>query len=522
MRRALVILVGALGLLLALPIVALQGLKTESARRRIAGALTDAMGRPVSLGRLSVTLLPTPSLRAAAVRIGNADSAGQPSITASELRIVPRLRSLLPGRSLSIAEAQLDSLVITVRRDSSGRWLLPLPQRSGSGTAGRGPIALTDLRFSDGALRIYDDRLREQGTGRVTTITNLTATVRAAGGQITASPLSGRLGETEVTGAMLMRREGAVLQLRSETIRPADVPAFLALMGVTAHPRIAIAGRAPFEMKVVAAPRFASYVVTGNASAARMRVGDLDLEQVRTPFRLERKTLTLNPIAFTAYGGRESGTVTVDLHQRPPRYTVRSSLVNLDVRRALTATTTVQNVLHGRARVSGDVRGQGYGTTAVQKSLAGTVRFELTDGVIRGFPVLASIGRALGATAQAGENTAFESLTGSATIAGGRAHTRDLVIRSGDLLLAGEGTIRFDRSLDLRMIATLSPALSSRLGSHLGLFNHLADSQGRISLPLTVRGTAAAPKISVNVRAVAERELPDIVRRGILKLLQPN
>jgi hypothetical protein len=323
-----------------------------------------------------------------------------------------------------------------------------------------------------------------------------------------------------VTGAMLMRPDGAVLELRSGSIEPDDVPSFLALMGVTAHPRIIIAGRAPFAMKVVAAPRFASYVVTGNASADRMKVGDLDLERVRTPFRLERKILTLEPIEFLAYGGREHGTVSVDLRGRVPRYTVRSSLVDLDVRRALAATTNVTNVLHGAARVSGNLRGEGYGTAAVQRSLAGTIRFDLTDGVIRGFPALSAIGRALGATAQAGENTAFERLTGSATLGGGRARTRDLVIQSGELLLAGEGTIGFDRTLDLRMVATLSPALSSRLGGRLGLLTRLADRQGRISLPLTVRGTAAAPRISVDIRAVAKQELPDIVRRGLVELLE--
>ena len=221
---------------------------------------------------------------------------------------------------------------------------------------------------------------------------------------------------------MLMRPEGAVLRLRSDSIKPSDVPAFLALLGVTSHPPITIAGHAPFEMKLVAAPRFASYVVTGKAAAERMRVGKLDLERVETPFRLERKTLTLTPITFMAYGGQEHGSVTVDLRSRVPRYSIRSSLVNLDVRRALTATTSVKNLLHGQARVSGDLSGQGYGTSAVQQSLAGTVRFELTDGVIRGFPALAAIGRALGATAEAGENTAFESLSGRQRwAAGGRA-----------------------------------------------------------------------------------------------------
>jgi uncharacterized protein involved in outer membrane biogenesis len=522
MRRALIVLLGTLVLGVALLLGALQGLKTDTARRRIGVALSNALGQPVTLGRLSVTLLPTPALTAGAIRIGSADSAGQPAITAAALRVVPRLSSLIPGRGLTIAAAELDSLVITVRRDSAGRWLLPLPRRGPSDTARRAAIGLPELAFDHGAIRIYDERVREDGGAHLTTITDVAATVRAAEGRISASPLSGRLGATTVSGAMLMRPDGAVLELKSESLQPVDVPAFLALMGMSSHPRISIAGRAPFQMKVVAAPRFASYVVTGNASAERMRVGDLDLEQVRTPFRMDRKTLTLNPIAFTAYGGRERGTVTVDLHQRPPRYTVRSSLVNLDVRRALTATTNVKNVLHGQARVSGDLRGQGYGTTAVQKSLAGTVRFELTDGIIRGFPALASIGRALGATAQAGENTAFESLTGSATIGGGRARTRDLVIRSGELLLAGEGTIGFDRTLDLRMVATLSPALSARLGGHLGLLNRLADERGILSLPLRVRGTAGAPKISVDVRAVAKQEFPDLVRRGLLELFQRN
>ena len=78
----------------------------------------------------------------------------------------------------------------------------------------------------------------------------------------------------------------------------------------------------------------------------------------------------------------------------------------------------------------------------------------------------------------------------------------------------------FDRTLDLRLIATLSPALSSRLGGRLGLLNRLADDQGRISLPVMVRGTMGAPRISVDVRAVAKQELPDIVRRGLLELIQ--
>src|SRR5687767_2569180 len=151
MRRLLLVLLGGVALLLALLLAGLKSLETEGARRRIAAALSEAMGQPVALGRLSVTLLPKPALAARAIRIGDADSAGQPGISASELRVVPRLRSLLPGRDLAIAEAELDSVVITARRDSTGRWLLPLPTRSRSDTARAGraaAIGLADLRIA--------------------------------------------------------------------------------------------------------------------------------------------------------------------------------------------------------------------------------------------------------------------------------------------------------------------------------------------------------------------------------------
>jgi hypothetical protein len=37
---------------------------------------------------------------------------------------------------------------------------------------------------------------------------------------------------------------------------------------------------------------------------------------------------------------------------------------------------------------------------------------------------------------------------------------------------------------------------------------------------MIVRGTMGAPEITVDVRAVAQQELPDIVRRGLIKLFQ--
>ena len=72
MRRLLLVLLGGVALVLVLLVVGLKSLETEAARRRIASALSESMGQPVTLGRLSVTLLPKPALAARAIRIGNA------------------------------------------------------------------------------------------------------------------------------------------------------------------------------------------------------------------------------------------------------------------------------------------------------------------------------------------------------------------------------------------------------------------------------------------------------------------
>jgi AsmA protein len=309
------------------------------------------------------------------------------------------------------------------------------------------------------------------------------------------------------------------LKLRSESIHPADIPALFAFAGMQASPLLSIEGKAPFEMTISLPPGFATYRVTGKAAIDRVKFGTLAFEGLQAPFRLERGVFTLDPLSFTTYGGRQLGTVAVDLNQPVPVYSIRTSVKSLDVNQALSANTTMKNFLAGGGRLAGDVRGSGNTSAALERTLTGTVEFELKDGVIRNFPLLAAINQGLGVTQGTDRDTKFQSLSGTATLNKGTARTNNLVLQAGELSLRGKGTMGFDQRLDLRLTASASPGLSNQMVQRAGLLKSLANDRGEVTFPVIVTGSTTAPRISVDVGSVAKKQLGGKVEKGLMDLL---
>ena len=527
MRRLSLVAGGLLLLLVLLVAGGLEALKTQAVRDRIAGALSSALGQPVTIGDLTVSFLP-PALTARTVRIGRshpggaADSTAAPGLFVREVRVVPRLASLLPGRPLAIDRVDLTGMVIAVRRDPAGHWELPVVPAAGTDTSkAHGPgFALDTLRLREGAIRIVDDRLRSHGGPAATTISGVVAAMQASAGRVRIPRFSGYLGKTSVVGAMQMGPTGAEILLRIPSVEPADLPALFALAGMEPYPGLSIAGKAPVSMNVRTTPDFASHTATGKASIDKVQLDALSLENARTTFRLDEKGLfTLDPLTFTAYGGHERGTVTVDISRPVAAYTIRTSLQGLDVQRALTATTTMQDLLSGTAQVDASLRGSGHTAAAVQQSLTGTVRFALADGVIRHFPILAAINQAAGITAGSDSDVQFQRLDGIAKVGGGQAHVDSLALRAGELAMAGAGVIGFDKRLDLHLVVQLSTEKTAELVRTTGL-GRLAAPGGRLAVQVTVTGTTTAPGFGVDLRAVAKQQIPEELKKLLPASLQ--
>ncbi|HEY7878905.1 MAG TPA: hypothetical protein VIC55_11790, partial [Gemmatimonadaceae bacterium] len=202
MKRFLIIAGAIVLVLVALAVAGLQALKSGAGKDRIARALSNTLRQPVTIGAMSISILPTPALDASGIRVGGADSTAAPGVAIASLRVVPELRSLFPGRTLTVRRVDLVGLVVSVRRDAAGHWLVPVPPppvggapKDTSAGASSAGVALNDLRIRNGALRVVDDSLRATSGGpTITTITQLEAQMSADTSGVVVPSFRGTLG----------------------------------------------------------------------------------------------------------------------------------------------------------------------------------------------------------------------------------------------------------------------------------------------------------------------------------------
>jgi uncharacterized protein involved in outer membrane biogenesis len=527
MKRALIAVGVVVLLLAALTVAGLEALESGAGKDRIASALSSTLHQPVTIGAMSVSLFPTPALDASGIRVGGADSTAAPGVAIASLRVVPELASILPRHALTVRSVNLVGLVVSIRRTAAGHWLVPVPPVGSSpnrakGSASSGGLVLGQLRIQRGALRVVDDSLRAPTGGpTITTITGLEADMHADSTGLTVPAFRGHLGLTDVTGAAQAGARGITFHLASASIDNHDLAALFALAGMQPYPGLAIAGKAPVDMTTTIAPDLATITVAGTASVDRLTFGTITLTKVATPFRYARNVLTLDPMTFSVYGGAEKGTVTVDLTGKTPAFAIRTAIDGLDVNQALSANTTMKNQLEGTGTLSANVRGSGTTQAAVERTLEGTATFALANGSVHNFPILDAIDRAMSLTEAASPELAFQKLSGSATLGGGRARVTDLALLTPDLTLAGGGTYGLtDDALDFRMLAQLSKPRSAQVVQRVSQASRLENDQGQIELPVTIGGTAGAPNFGVDVKSVATKQLKTEIRNQVGKQLQ--
>jgi uncharacterized protein involved in outer membrane biogenesis len=559
-RRVLVVVVALLVVVVAVVFFGLRTLESESGRNRIAAALTNVLGQPVTIGGLSVSLFP-PALDAKDIRVGGADKDAAPGVSLSGLHVVPVLLSFLPGGTPKVDRIDLVGLSVSVRRDRSGKWLLPVPSgasaapaAAGAGAAPTGPtpsagakargaapgavpsatpgapaagpptatpaaaspgagLTIGDLEVRDGTIRVVDDSLRTAaGASTITQITNIQAQLQSAGGTITVPNFSGKLGQTALTGSAKSGPDGVSLHLSVPSIANGDLPSLFALASMQPMAGLSIAGPSPVDVTTTIGSDLTTFTVKGTAAFDRLTMNSITLQHLKSPFTFEKKVFTLDPMTFDLYGGHQTGTVTVGMTTATPTFSIKTTTTGLDVNQALSATTTMKDKLSGTARLVANVRGSGTSQPAIQKTLAGTVGFAVTNGVLHNFPLTSAINAALGAVGQSSSpELKFTSFTGTANIANGKATTNDLALKSDAVTLTGAGTYGFDQSVAFKLKAGLSAATSQQIASRVSFASRLEDSQGQITVPVNVSGTASSPKFGVDVKSAATQQVKGLL-----------
>jgi AsmA protein len=159
--RWIIRLVGAVVLVAGLAVGALFVVPTDRIALVAAERLGQSLGREVSLsGEVRPTLWPTLGVRAAGLRVGNPDWAGDAPLIAAEALSVRVPWSAILSGEVQIDEITLVSPEITLVRAADGRvsWTLSDTSPDPSAPAGPArPLTITAAEISDGALTWRDE-----------------------------------------------------------------------------------------------------------------------------------------------------------------------------------------------------------------------------------------------------------------------------------------------------------------------------------------------------------------------------
>ncbi len=502
------ILIGAAAL-----IVVRSMLNAHALRAAAESKLTALLGQPVKIGDVGISLFPVPAATGSRIAIGS--NVENPELALDRIQIVPRLSSLWRGPYV-IREVTLEGLAARVVRES-GRWKFPsvVPVGGGGGQAG---VLVEHVRLTGGRVRVFAADPRT-GMRESSGIEGIEGESIAEAGGLRVSPLTGRVGRSQVSGTASVTTREAALDFSLPSIAPDDLPAVMALSA--SEPPDFVRLMRPAAVKMSVRIDRTSGTLTGSGSLAAPQVGfySLQLTNLESPIATNGAHVTFAPATFALYGGTHRGKMAVDLSRTPARWTSESSVKDLDVSGFLAALTGRDQRFDGTASASAALHAP-VGAP-MPGSLGGHVSITVVNGVVREFPMLTAINRALRLAESSGRDTHFERLSATFAFTGTHsASTNDLVMIARDMRLQAAGRIGFDRWLDLEGLAVISPARAAEAIRSVRELSGLRNEQGEMELPIKIGGTLDDPSFTIDLQAALGRSVREELKRRLRGLFR--
>ncbi len=244
---------------------------------------------------------------------------------------------------------------------------------------------------------------------------------------------------------------------------------------------------------------------SGKVAIDRLKQGALDVKTVRANVTLAPAALEAPEYSLQGYGGAVRGTAKFDLRDTArPVYALTSTIEHVQADEILSAWSPAKGLLKGTLDTKINFSGAGMQPADVKKTLTLVGLAALTEGQLGPGPTLDAI--ATFVKIPAFRQVRFQKLQLPMRIEQGRLISDPVQLSgsTGDWKLAG--AVGFDGSLDYAVSVTLAPEVAAALQAKSALAaGALADDQGRVLLDLRVTGTAKAPRIAWDTRAMRDR-----------------
>ncbi len=258
---------------------------------------------------------------------------------------------------------------------------------------------------------------------------------------------------------------------------------------------------------------------SGTLAANTIKAEDIVLNNFHANCKLNRGVITLSPLSTDIFGGKENGTLTLDVRPATPLCSLNAKFSGVDTNALLSAVSSAKDTLYGSLAADTNLRFALASSTELPKTLNGTVGFNVTNGRLKNVNILnelSKVGKFLGsAPAQAGTGTALQKFSGTMNVVNGQASTNNLTAVLDAASLAANGTMNLvSQALDLHMTAALASSTSQAVGgTHVGGFLNtaLANNKGELVIPVLVTGTMAHPTFTPDTQALAKMKLNNLL-----------
>ncbi|MEE8536955.1 MAG: AsmA family protein [Acidobacteriota bacterium] len=223
---------------------------------------------------------------------------------------------------------------------------------------------------------------------------------------------------------------------------------------------------------------------------------------VAMEFSLEGGALQLEKLSTSLYGGELNGTGSLNPFVDPMPFSLQARASRIDLAGALPALSAdLEGLLTGRFSGEMKLEGQGLTQLDLSRNLRGGLSLDLRDGELMSVSILRQVAKLLEVAGGRGigkETTPYDSIRGDFDIRSGKAHTRNLTVRSQDLDLDGEGTFGLDATLDFDVVGRFSPEVSREMVAETSSLRYLVGEDERLEIRFRLHGPLAGPSVQID------------------------
>jgi len=492
-------------LLIALIVAIPYLVDVDRHRPRIEAFIEEQTGKPATIGRLTLTVFPTLSIRVDDFVLGNPEGFPKGDFFRAT-RIYSELdRDALWDRRVIIRSLEINDPVISLLSTAQGKWNFENPPSpaapAGPAAPGSQPAAAADSSEPAFTLGVIE---RVSITGGQVTAAKLVSATEAAPSYFEAANLATELVQVNLN-AFTAPQSAALSPAPPATVIPSERSESRNLHFYSLLP---VAYAQDTEPQPAA---------SGTLTADSLRFGSFEVSSVTTRIRLFPREVSLDDLNFGLYQGRAAGGLSFDFSGRNPAYAVAAKLTGVNMASLLESFPSARGKMTGT--MDGDIELNGVVTNSPDPlaGASGTGQLSIRDGNLPSLNLnqnLMQLARFTRLGPAEGDPSSFSSIAADFNIANQRIVTQQLhvvgngveITAAGSIAIAGAGNLGYEG------VANVA-AGDNPVGSLIANLSGATFADGKLSFPFTLTGTLDTPNFRL------KSATPANTLRGIQRLL---